>query len=244
VPASIRSKFVVDGNLRQSTTASVTMTVPTPTQKLTVAGPAGDLEALLDAPISASAANAVAVICHPHPVYGGTMTNKVVHVLAKAFNEAGAPAVRFNYRGVGASAGAYDEGNGETQDALAVIDWAAQRYPGAQLWLAGFSFGGAIAIRAAATSNITRDIKRLVTVAPAIRRVSVDSQALPRCPWLIVQGDSDELVDATDIQQWAQALPRPPRLELLTGVEHFFHGRLNDLRQVVIDWLAAPHPDE
>ena len=220
----------------------MTAPTPTPTQHLRIAGPAGDLEALLDAPTSASAVNAVAVICHPHPVYGGTMTNKVVHVLAKACNEVGAPAIRFNFRGVGASAGAYDEGNGETQDALAVIDWAAQRYPGAQLWLAGFSFGGAIAIRAAAASVVT--VRRLVTVAPAIRRISVDTQALPRCPWLIVQGDSDELVDAADIQHWAQALPRPPRLELLTGVEHFFHGRLNDLRQVVIDWLAASHPDE
>lgn len=166
------------------------------------------------------------------------MTNKVVHVLAKAFNEAGAPAVRFNYRGVGASAGSFDEGNGETLDALAVLDWAAQRWPGAQLWLGGFSFGGAIAIRAAVAREAGGEVSRLVTVAPAIRRVSVDSSSLPKCPWLIVQGDRDELVDAADIQQWAQSLPVSPRLALLTGVEHFFHGRLNDLRQVVVTWLA------
>jgi len=162
------------------------------------------------------------------------MTNKVVHMLAKAFNEAGVPAVRFNYRGVGASAGAFDEGNGETLDALAVLDWAAQRWPGAQLWLGGFSFGGAIAIRAAVARNVTR----LVTVAPAIRLVSVDSTSLPKCPWLIVQGDRDELVDAADIQRWAEALSPRPHMAVLAGVEHFFHGRLSDLRQVVTAWLG------
>lgn len=166
------------------------------------------------------------------------MTNKVVHTLAKAFNDVGAPAVRFNYRGVGASAGTYDDGNGETHDALAVLEWAAQRWPGAQLWLGGFSFGGAVAIRAAVASSQGSSVARLVTVAPAIRRVSVDSTTLPQCPWLIVQGDRDELVDPADIQHWAQALPVQPRLTMLSGVEHFFHGRLNDLRTTVASWLT------
>ncbi len=217
---------------------TVTATL-SPTQPMTIPGPVGPLEALLDAPAAVAAPKAIAVICHPHPVYGGTMTNKVVHVLAKAFNAAGVPAVRFNFRGVGASAGAFDDGNGETHDAIAVLDWAAQRWPGTDLWLGGFSFGGAIAIRAA----VARDLQRLITVAPAIRRVSVDVNSLPKCPWLIVQGDRDELVDAADIQRWAESLPAPPRLVLLNGVEHFFHGRLNDLRQVVVSWLeevAAP----
>ena len=168
------------------------------------------------------------------------MTNKVVHTLAKAFNDLGVPAVRFNYRGVGASTGVYDEGNGETQDAVAVLDWAARRWPGAQLWLAGFSFGGSIAIRASVAPPQEPSVARLVTVAPAIRRVSVDSSALPRCPWLIVQGDRDELVDAADIQQWVRSLAIQPSLSMLTGVEHFFHGRLNDLREVVVNWLRAP----
>ena len=214
---------------------------PTPSQSVTIAGPAGNIEALLDTP-AAETSNAVGVICHPHPLHGGTMTNKVVHTLAKAFNDVGAPAVRFNYRGVGASAGVYDDGNGETQDALAVLEWAAQRWPGAQLWLGGFSFGGAIAIRASVASPHALDIARLVTVAPAIRRVSVDSNTLPQCPWLIVQGDRDELVDPADIQQWARALPVQPRLSMLSGVEHFFHGRLNDLRTTVVSWLGAPLP--
>jgi len=200
---------------------------------MTIPGPAGDLEAIVEVPGDADAAR-VAVICHPHPSYGGTMTNKVVHMLARACNEFGVPAVRFNFRGVGASAGSYDEGVGETEDALAVLDWAANRWSGARLWAGGFSFGGAIAIRAAAG----RDVRRLITVAPAIDRIAVDDARLPRCPWLIVQGDADELVDAADVQQWAQALPEAPRVAVLNGVEHFFHGRLNDLRHVVVSWLA------
>lgn len=210
---------------------------PAPSQSVTIAGPAGNLEALLDTPVAATS-SAVGVICHPHPLHGGTMTNKVVHTLAKAFNDVGAPAVRFNYRGVGASAGTYADGNGETDDALAVLDWAAQRWPGAQLWLGGFSFGGAVAIRASVASSRASRIARLVTVAPAIRRVTVDSSTLPQCPWLIVQGDRDELVDPADIGQWVQALSVQPRLTMLSGVEHFFHGRLNDLRTTVVSWLT------
>ena len=209
------------------------------TERLTIAGPAGDLEALLETPAGAEGTR-VAVICHPHPVYGGTMTNKVVHVLAKSFNERGVPAVRFNFRGVGASVGAYDEGTGETQDALAVIDWAMQRFPGAALWAAGFSFGGAIAVRAA----IARNAKRLVTVAPAVHRFAVGGAQLPRCPWLLVQGDRDELVDAAEIQRWVATLEHPPQLALLPGVEHFFHGRLNELRSVVLEWLDSIQVNE
>lgn len=177
----------------------------------------------------------VAVICHPHPQYGGTMTNKVVHMLAKSCNELGVPAVRFNYRGVGASAGAYDEGNGETDDAVAVLDWAGQRWPQAELWLGGFSFGGAVAIRAA----VRRDVRRLITVAPAIKRVAVDDANLPRCPWLLVQGDSDELVDCAGLRNWVNSLRAPPQFTVLAGVDHFFHGRLNELRDAVLQWSAV-----
>jgi len=210
------------------------------TESLSIAGPAGPLEAILETPIDAAGVIVepverprIAVICHPHPLYGGTMTNKVVHMLAKAFNELGVRAVRFNYRGVGASAGKYDEGNGETDDAVAVVDWALSRWPGAELWLGGFSFGGGVAIRTAAL----RDAKRLVTVAPAVHRVAVDTSKLPTCPWLLVQGDRDELVDAAQIQQWVATLSTPPELAVLSGADHFFHGRMNELREVVIQWV-------
>jgi alpha/beta superfamily hydrolase len=211
-------------------------------EALTIPGPAGRLEAIVDSPPGADGTR-VAVMCHPHPVYGGTMTNKVVHMLAKSCNEAGAIAVRFNFRGVGASEGMYDEGDGETQDTLSVLAWAAQRWPGAQLWLGGFSFGGAVAIRAASTaSQGSRVVRRLITVAPAIRRVSVSPAALPTMPWLLVQGDKDELVDAADIERWATGLPHPPQLVVLSGVDHFYHGRLNDLRDAVVQWLTATAP--
>lgn len=201
-------------------------------ESLSIAGPAGNLEGLLEVPAIAVERARVAVICHPHPVYGGTMTNKVVHMLAKSFNELGVSAVRFNYRGVGASSGQFDEGNGETDDTVAVIDWANSRWPDAELWLGGFSFGGAVAIRAA----VRREAQRLVTVAPAIQRVAVDVAELPQCPWLLVQGDRDEQVDAADIQRWVQTLASPPEFALLPGVDHFFHGRLNELREVVLQW--------
>src|SRR5690606_37106822 len=103
--------------------------------------------------------------------------------------------------------------------------WARERWPGVPLWVGGFSFGGGVAIRAA----LAREADRLVTVAPAIRLISVAPDAMPHCPWLLVQGNNDELVDAVDVHRWASSLPRPPRFEMMDGAEHFFHGRINDL---------------
>jgi uncharacterized protein len=203
-------------------------------ERLSIAGPAGNLEGILET-VTEEDPSRFAVICHPHPVYGGTMTNKVVHMLARSFLDLGMAAIRFNYRGVGASAGSYDEGRGETLDTLAVARWARERWPHAKLWLGGFSFGGAVALRSA--SQI--DTECLVTVAPAIQRVDVTKVAVPRYPWLIVQGDQDELVNAQEIQAWAQSLQPAPELKLLSGVDHFFHGRLTELRDVVVNWAEA-----
>jgi len=203
-------------------------------ESLFIPGPGGPLEAIVETPAEV-VPQAVAVICHPHPVYGGTMTNKVVHMLAKSCNELGLAAVRFNYRGVGASEGVYAEGDGETDDAVTVLDWTRERWPSLDVWLGGFSFGGAVAIRAA----VRRDVQRLITVAPAIDRVPVDIEHLPKCPWLLIQGDRDELVNATHIQQWVNSLASPPEMVVLPGVEHFFHGRMNDLRQSVLEWARG-----
>jgi hypothetical protein len=206
---------------------------PIKSEPAAIRGPDGTLEAVLDIPEQSDGSH-IAVICHPHPQYGGTMTNKVVHMLAKSFNALDAAAVRFNFRGVGRSGGTYAQGEGETHDALAVLDWAAQRWPSAALSLAGFSFGGAVAIRA----GVERTIHRLVTVAPAIDRVSVSGERLPSCPWLLIQGDRDELVDPARVRMWVDSLTSPPELTLLPGVDHFFHGRLNDLKDVVVAWLT------
>jgi alpha/beta superfamily hydrolase len=201
-------------------------------QPVNIDGPCGLLQAIVEEPIGA-APPAIAVVCHPHPLQGGTMTNKVVHTLARACNEVGAPTVRFNYRGVGASEGNYDDGVGETEDALAVIEWARARWPATTLWLAGFSFGGGVALRASVRTNTTR----LITVAPAAARAG--TQAVPDCPWLLVQGDADDVVPAEMVLDWAKTLRVTPDIRVLTGAGHFFHGRLIELREVVRDWLQT-----
>ena len=218
---------------------------PPRAQALMIDGPAGKLEALLEQPLAPphqqpadsqdAAPAAFGVICHPHPLYGGTMHNKVVYTIARACQERAMPTLRFNFRGVGASAGSYDEGRGEIQDTLAVIAAGRARWPGAALTLAGFSFGAVVSLMAAAAAAPSR----LISVAPAVTRVAVASIARPACPWLIVQGDADELVDARDVQAFAAGFSPPPQLVLLPGVGHFFHGRLDQLRDAAIAFLAA-----
>ena len=229
------------------------------TTALIVPGPAGDLEVLLDEPVlggpivdrpivdglgNHALVKHVAVVCHPHPLYGGTMTNKVVHILARTCNDLGVPTVRFNFRGVGKSSGTHDDGGGETEDALAMVQWAALRWPGASIWLAGFSFGAAMALRASLHLASNYQVARLITIAPALRWLTQVKTQTPACPWLIVQGDQDELVDAHAVQQWAFSLPQPPQLTILPGAEHFFHGRLNDLRDAVKEWLEKEFAKE
>jgi uncharacterized protein len=204
-----------------------------------IAGPAGDLQALVESPQDAPGAvagpvRAFAVVCHPHPLYGGTMDNKVVYTVARAFQQCGAPAIRFNYRGVGTSAGSYDEGRGETQDTLAVIEYGRRRWPQAQLWLGGFSFGGAVAVLAAAHSAPGR----VVLVAPAVTRIDVRGAPPPSCPWLVVQGDADDMVPTQQVLDWAHRMQPPPAVTLLPGAGHFFHGRINELREAVLAFMA------
>jgi alpha/beta superfamily hydrolase len=208
-------------------------------ESLLLAGSAGVLEAVADIPVEATPA-AFMVICHPHPLHGGTMTNKVVTTLARAAHELAVPTLRFNYRGVGASAGSYDNGRGETDDALAVVAWGRQRWPAAQLWLGGFSFGGVVALRASTTRAVGR-VARLVTVAPALASHFGAAQdiSVPGCPWLIVQGDADEVVDGAVVVDWAARLQPPPQLVVLPGVGHFFHGQLNTLQQQVVPFLRG-----
>lgn len=191
-------------------------------------GPAGQLEGLLDRPVGE--VQAVAVVCHPHPLQQGAMTNKVAYILARAFNDLGALSLRFNFRGVGKSAGRFDNGIGETSDALAALDWMGAQHTGLPLWLGGFSFGAYVALRA----QSERPVERLVTVAPAVERFDTAAIKLPRMPWLLIQGDADEVVPPQAVLDWAATLARPPRLAVLKGAGHFFHGRLNELRETVV----------
>ncbi len=163
------------------------------------------------------------------------MDNKVVTTLARALQECGIPTVRFNFRGVGASAGTYDEGRGETADAAAVADWAASRWPQTDLFLAGFSFGAYVAMRLAAA----RPVKQLITVAPPVQRFDFSAVAKPACPWLLIQGEADELVDVKEVLAWADAPKTSLRVVLMPGVGHFFHGHLTDLRDAVVQEIRS-----
>jgi hypothetical protein len=220
---------------RSAATVGPPVSTGTTVESLVLDGPSGELEAVLETPPSARD-DAVAVICHPHPLYHGTMNNKVVHTLVRSFNLLGCPAIRFNFRGVGRSAGRYDEGLGETDDALTVAEWAQEQWPRSHVWLGGFSFGSYVALRAAVRS----EPPGLIMVAPPVQRFAVAAEAVPACPWLIVQGEEDELVDAAEVAAWARALSPPPRLEVLDDTDHFFHGRLTRLRTTVQAFLE-PH---
>jgi alpha/beta superfamily hydrolase len=208
-------------------------------ERLMLAGPAGDLEALIETPVSeggaAASVRAFAVICHPHPLYGGTLDNKVVYTVARACEQEGAPAIRFNFRGVGRSAGAYDDARGETADALAVVAYGRQRWPHAALWLGGFSFGGAVAVLAAARAQA----QRLLLVAPGVTVIDVRAAPAPQCPWLIVQGDADDVVPAPAVLAWAATLDPPPQIAVLPGAGHYFHGRILELRAAVLAFMAG-----
>ena len=196
-------------------------------ERVTLPGPAGEIEARIETPQGVPLRAAFGVVCHPHPLFGGTLDNKVVYTIARSFHDLALPTIRFNFRGVGKSHGSFADGVGETEDMLAVIAAGREKWPGAALWLAGFSFGGAVALRAAASTAP----ERLVLVAPAIKRVPLTDVPAPACPWLIVHGDADDTVPHQEVLDWAAQQPRPPQIALLPGVSHFFHGKLQELRE-------------
>ena len=201
------------------------------TQHTTVAGPAGAIECAIDAPAD-GAPRGVAVLCHPHPLHGGTLTNKVVQTLARAFVQLGYTSVRFNFRGIGASQGHWDEGRGEIDDALAVI--AAHRASARPLVLGGFSFGAYVASQAA--HRLGEPAERLVLVGPAVQ--SFDVKPVP-ADTLVVHGEVDDVVALQAVFDWAR--PQSLPVTVLPGAGHFFHGRLAVLKQIVIGaWAPRP----
>ena len=198
-----------------------------------IPGPAGDLECAIDAP--AGAPRGVAVVCHPHPQHGGTLDNKVAQTLARAFVQLGWRSVRFNFRGVGASQGVWDEGLGEVDDALAVI--AAHRDAALPLMLAGFSFGAYVASQAAARLPDDAKAQRLVLVGPSTLRQ--DPGPVP-ADTLVIHGESDDVVPLSATLDWA----RPQKLPVIVfpGVGHFFHGQLALLKTVIVQELQPRVP--
>jgi alpha/beta superfamily hydrolase len=202
------------------------------TERFELAGPAGRLQALRDRP--EGQALGVAVIAHPHPLYGGTMDNKVVQTLARAFVQAGWTAVRFNFRGVGASDGTHDNGQGEVDDMLAVVSGAAHDGP---LALAGFSFGAYVAARAVEALWRTRDLRKVVLVGTAASRFQV-----PPVPadvqerTLVVHGEQDDTVALASVMDWAR--PQTLPVTVVPGGGHFFHGQLPLLKNLVLRHLC------
>jgi len=207
-----------------------------------IAGAAGAIEVAAG---GAESPRCVAVIAHPHPLYGGTMDNKVVTTLARAFAEAGAATLRFNFRGVGATEGIHDEGRGEADDMVRVAGHARELHPGLPLVLAGFSFGGAVAVRASGRL----DFAQLVLVAPGFRRISPEGMGAPPDPddpalgepgrhtsanTVVIHGDRDDTVPLSDSIAWAT--PREVPVVVVPGGEHFFHRKLHVLREIVLRW--------
>jgi alpha/beta superfamily hydrolase len=198
-------------------------------------GPAGKIETLLNRASTTGPHNAVAVVCHPHPLYDGSLHNKVTYTLARTLNNLGVPALRFNFRGVGESEGQYSEGEGEIQDLLAVIAEARRLYPDRDLWLAGFSFGAYIALRAAKQAEVSQ----LITVAPAINFFDPHAIKTPQCDWLLIQGTDDDIVPCEEVMNWLEDLHVSPDLRLLDGTGHFFHRQLTTLRDAIDSHFEA-----
>lgn len=224
----------------------VMQTFPLIESTFLIPGPAGDLE-LITSPIDeAKHKSAVAVICHPHPLHGGTMNNKVVTTLARAFKDLGLRTVRFNFRGVGKSEGSFAAGIGETDDLLAVINWVKKTCPGDALWLAGFSFGGYVSARVAALYAPSNkgdalhepiSVAQLVTIAPQVSRFK-STYPMITCPWLLVQGEQDEIVSPEEVFEWVETLNPKPIVIRMSGAGHFFHGQLLELRRKLVEVLA------
>lgn len=219
------------------------MTKPLPAFPATPAtlllpGPAGAIELACALPEADTARAGVAIICHPNPLQGGTMRNKVVTITERALLELGFATVRFNFRGVGQSEGVHDHGVGEADDVAAIADWLRAVRPGDVLWLAGFSFGSYVALRAAPRVEPAQ----LILIAPPAGRWDFSGIAPPACPWLVVQGEEDEVVDPAAVFAWVETIDPAPQLVRMPETGHFFHRRLMDLRGVLKNALGANLP--
>jgi len=210
-------------------------------ERILLQGAAGDIETAIAQPANI---RGVAVIAHPHPLFGGTMDNKVVTTLEKAFLELDCAVVRFNFRGVGKSAGVHDEGRGEMEDALVVIAYARERFGGVDpnrkngprpFILAGFSFGGAVMLRV--NHRLAGDLaaQQLVLIAPSMRHtIGYEAPPNANANTLVIHGDADDTVPLEEVMNWAR--PQGLPVVVIPGGEHFFHGRLVLLRELVKRW--------
>lgn len=197
-------------------------------ETLTLPGPAGGLEAVLQLR-EGETPEVTAVVCHPHPLYGGTLHNKVVHRVAATLHELSAAVLRFNFRGAGRSEGQHDEGRGELEDARAALHWLEGRYPGARRWLAGFSFGAWIAARLAAAEPV----EQLILVSPPLGRSDFESMRESPVPKLVLQGTRDEVCPPQELEKEFPHWREPKRLILVEGASHFYDRQLGPLGEAL-----------
>ncbi|HYP29518.1 MAG TPA: alpha/beta fold hydrolase [Blastocatellia bacterium] len=199
-----------------------------------IEGPAGRLEAILKEP-KADVTRA-AIVCHPHPLFGGTMHNKVVYRIAKAFQEAGFAVLRFNFRGAGRSQGEHNHGLGEQGDLRAAISFMEEKYPGAEIWVAGFSFGSGVMLSASC-----RDARVRALVAAGVPVSKYEMGHVVDCdkPKLFVQGSLDEFGNPSDLERFFAKLGEPKALKIIEGGDHFFEGRLDELYAAVREFIPS-----
>ena len=197
-----------------------------PTESALLRGHAGNIDVLIDAPATV---RGIALVCHPHPLFGGANTNKVAHTLARSYRDLGFAVIRPNFRGVGQSEGEHDHGEGETEDMLSVISWAESRWGALPLALGGFSFGGYVATQAAARLPAGLKAERLVLVGPAAGNFTL--AAVPP-DTLVIHGEADDVVPLAAVLDWAR--PQVLAVTVVPGTGHFFHGQLTLLKQLVL----------
>jgi uncharacterized protein len=197
-------------------------------------GPDGRIEAIIKEP--AAPVTRAAIVCHPHPLFGGTMHNKVVYRIARAFQDAGFAVLRFNFRGTGRSEGEHDHGLGEQDDLRAAIAFIEVKYPGAEVWLAGFSFGSAVMLRAASCDD---RVRAFVAAGVPVSKYAFTEIARCAKPKLFVQGSLDEFGSAQDLEKLFAALDEPKELKIIQGADHFFESHLPELAAAVSAFIAS-----
>lgn len=213
-----------------------------PAGNLSIPAPHGRLEAILKEP-RVSVARGVALVLHPHPLGGGTMHNKVVFRAASALNDAGLIALRINFRGVGQSTGEHDEGRGESEDVRAALDYLTEQYPGKPVTLAGFSFGSRVGLEVGINDARVRD---LISIGTPVDKYDFSFLKACRKPILFVHGDRDEFGRADKVSALAASLPAEAqaRVQIITDADHFFEGRLDEMKRAITEWINERMRDE
>jgi alpha/beta superfamily hydrolase len=207
-------------------------------QRFFLNGTVGRLEALLWT-VTEAEPEMASLVCHPHPLFGGTMHNKVVFRVARTLHDLGLPVLRFNFRGAGLSEGAYDEGRGEQDDVRVALDWLAARFPAKPILLAGFSFGALVGLGVGAKDE---RVQGLVGLGLPVKRA--EPEFLRDCskPKLFLHGSNDQFSDVNEIRAFVATIPEPKQLVIVPGVDHFFTGKLDEVDRALREWLAARQP--